>query len=203
MATYNRKDTYYRQAKAKGLPSRASFKIIEILEKYQVIQPGMTVVDLGAAPGGWLKVLSDVVGPSGQVVGIDMSEIKDELDKNVLFIQGDIKDNRTRQLLLSSLGRKVEAVVSDLAPHTTGIAFQESFLSAELVREAMEICKLILKDNGVFLAKVYSGCETPELRNVLQDNFLKIQGVYPKSTRNGSKEAYLLCRSFKARRAAA
>lgn len=203
MATYNRKDTYYRQAKAKGLPSRASFKIIEIIEKYKIVRPGMTVVDLGAAPGGWLQVLSQVVGPSGQVVGIDSKEIKDVLNANVTFIQGDIRDNQTRQKLLSGLGRKVEMVVSDLAPHTTGIAFQESFLSAELVREALEICKLILKENGVFLAKVYSGSETPELRSALQDYFLKVQGVYPKASRQGSKEAYLLCHSFKSRRAAA
>src|SRR5262245_60208933 len=133
MSTYQRKDHYYRKAKEQGLPSRASFKIEEILQKYPIIKTGDTVLDLGAAPGGWTVMLSKVVGPSGKVLALDREALAKPPPANVCFFREDLQNPVTTQWLEQMLAsRKVACVCSDMSPKLTGIAFKDYYESYEL-----------------------------------------------------------------------
>ena len=123
MPAYQRKDRYFKKAKEEGLRSRAAFKLMEMNQRFRIFKKGSLVVDLGCSPGSWVQVAAKEVGPFGHVIGIDLENLPPFAEKNVSFIMGDIREERTRQLLLADLGRKVDIVLSDMAPHLSGIKF--------------------------------------------------------------------------------
>ena len=184
---YLRKDPYYKKAKELGFRSRSAFKLLDINKKYRLLEPGMQVIDLGCAPGGWIQVLSKEVGPSGMVVGIDLDAVGLPQTKNVMFIRGDIREERTRQLLLATLSRKVDLVVSDIAPNLSGIPFQDHYNSYELAEQAFKVCQTVLRHSGAFLVKIFPGEELEPFRQHLKAFFPRVDLFIPPSTRKSPR----------------
>lgn len=194
MARYERKDHYYQLAKASGRASRASFKLEELQQRYRLVRPGDRVVDLGCAPGGWLQVLADWVGPTGRVLGIDLEPIRIPLPDQVRCLQGDIADFVTNiGPLQTTLGGPAQLVLSDMAPHTSGTRFQDQARSAALVELAWELAQVLLQRGGHLVAKYFEGPDVAILRRTLQAEFTKVATFSPQATRKGSFEKYLVC----------
>ncbi len=194
---YNRKDHFYKKAKDVGFRSRAAFKLKEMSDKFGLLKPGMHVIDLGCAPGGWIQVIANAVGPFGKVVGVDLEPYEGSLERNAAFIQGDIHEERTRQMLLAALSRKVDLVVSDMAPHLSGIKFQDHYNSYELAEQAFQLCRLILKENGNFVVKIFPGEELELFKENLKEAFSQIKTFSPEATRKTSTEIYLIAKGYK------
>ncbi len=194
MAQYDRKDHFYKKAKARGLASRAAFKIDELQRRFRLIRPGDKVVDLGCAPGGWLQPLATWVGPQGQVVGLDTERIKIPLPAQVLCVQADIQDIVDHpETLTEHLGNTADAVFSDMAPHTSGTRFLDQARSVELARLAWNCAATILKAGGHFVVKIFEGPEVADFRKQLQQHFEQVKTIDPEATRKGSFERYFVC----------
>ena len=202
---YNRKDHYYKKAKEEGFASRATYKFEQIETKYKVVKKGDHVLDLGCAPGGWLQILSRLVGPKGLVAGIDILPIKIQLPENVRFILGDINDDVAMGKVLEffdpsavspSGHRIIDLVVSDMAPNTSGVAFKDCYLSYELCVSALDVAKKVLKEGGNFVTKIFQGQELNKFRLELKKNFEKVESYIPPATRQASKEQYLIGKGY-------
>jgi 23S rRNA (uridine2552-2'-O)-methyltransferase len=198
MSDYNRKDGYYRKAKAEGYRSRAAYKLIELDSKHRLLRKGMRLVDLGCAPGGWLQVASKKVGPKGRVVGIDRLEMAELKLLNTIVLIGDITAEDSRSRLLEALGGPADLVLSDMAPDTSGVAFADHVRSVELVAMGGQIARELLRPGGTYLAKVFEGPDLNELVADLKRHFGKIKRVKPEASRKGSKELYLVCPNLRA-----
>jgi 23S rRNA (uridine2552-2'-O)-methyltransferase len=198
MSDYNRKDGYYRKAKAEGYRSRAAYKLIELDSKHRLLRKGMRLVDLGCAPGGWLQVASKKVGPKGRVVGIDRLEMAELKLLNTIVLIGDITAEDSRSRLLEALGGPADLVLSDMAPDTSGVAFADHVRSVELVAMGGQIARELLRPGGTYLAKVFEGPDLNELVADLKRHFGKIKRVKPGASRKGSKELYLVCPDMRA-----
>ncbi|MHB8419414.1 MAG: SAM-dependent methyltransferase [Myxococcales bacterium] len=192
MARYQPKDRFYRKAKDEGFRARSAFKLQEILERLGVRGlAGGTLLDLGAAPGSWLQVLSRIAGPRGVVVGVDLVPIA-PLSANVRTLTGDARDPAMLAQLRGLAPRGYDAVTSDMAPKTTGVADTDCARSLELSAAALGVARLLLKPGGSFLAKVFMGPDLdPFVTGELQPAFEKVRRLRPEATRAGSREIYL------------
>lgn len=191
MAQYDRKDHYYRKAKAAGLASRAAFKLEEIQQRFRIVRPGHRVVDLGCAPGGWLQPLAKWVGPGGRVVGIDLLPVSVALPEHVLTVQADLERIPPEEIH-ALLAGPADVVVSDMAPNTSGTRFQDQARSAGLAALALDVALGILRPGGHFVAKIFDGPDLPALRKQLATHFQKVHILTPAATRKGSIERYLV-----------
>lgn len=194
---YERKDYYYKKAKEEGKASRASYKIAQLQERFQFLKKGDAVVDLGCAPGGWLQELAQIVGPQGKIIGIDILPLKISLPANITFLQQSIEDEKITETLFEILGKKADAVVSDMAPNTSGVAFADAYRSYELCLLGFESCEKLLKTGGTFICKIFPGAELQDFRKLLQENFTKVSVVTPPATRKTSSELYLVCLGYR------
>lgn len=195
---YNRKDHYYKRAKLEGKASRAAFKLDQIQKKYKIIDRGATVLDLGAAPGGWMEELGKMVGKRGFVLGVDKLPIHIFPHENMLFYLGDVESkDAVAQLKFRLLTDTVDTVVSDMAPNTTGVAFSDSYKSYELAARALNICHDLLREGGNFVVKIFPGDELKDFKNVLEKCFRKVHTIIPPATRKTSSEMYLVARGYK------
>lgn len=197
MPAYQRKDQFYKKAKDTGLRSRAAFKLMELNQRFRLLKKGMLVVDLGCWPGSWMQVAAKEVGPFGQVIGVDLEPLDPMGEKNITFISGDIREERTRQLLLAEIGRKVDLVLSDMAPNLSGIKFQDHYNSYELAEQAFQLCKLVLREGGDFVVKIFPGEELEPFKNNLKNAFAQIKNFIPDATRKTSNEVYLVAKGYK------
>ncbi|HEX5038217.1 MAG TPA: RlmE family RNA methyltransferase [bacterium] len=197
MPAYQRKDRYFKKAKEEGLRSRAAFKLMEMNQRFKIFKKGSLVVDLGCSPGSWVQVAAKEVGPFGHVIGIDLEALPPFPEKNVSFILGDIREERTRQLLLADLGRKVDIVLSDMAPHLSGIKFQDHYNSYELAEQALQLCKVVLREGGDFVVKIFPGEELDLFKGNLKNAFSQIKTFIPDATRKTSTEIYLIAKGYK------
>jgi 23S rRNA (uridine2552-2'-O)-methyltransferase len=198
MGKYQRKDHYYRKAKEQGLPSRASFKIEEILNKYKLVKPGATVLELGAAPGGWTVKLLEAVGPQGKVLAFDLETMDGVQGGQLRFFQGDAFGSEAEAWLKDNLaGRKADAIFSDISPKLSGIEFRDAYLSYEFCMHALELAQRILKRGGHLVTKIFPGSEFPDYLKSLRENFNKVQSFEPKSSRKTSREVYVVAMNFK------
>lgn len=197
MPAYQRKDRYYRKAKDEGLRSRAAYKLMEINQRFKVLPKGALVIDLGCSPGSWSQMAAKTIGPFGQVIGIDLEPLQPLGERNVMFIQGDIREEKTIHRLFSELGRKVDVVLSDMAPHLSGIKFQDQYNSYELANQAFQTCKKVLREGGDFVVKIFPGDELETLKDDLKTHFGQIKTFIPDATRKTSTEIYLVGKSFK------
>ncbi|MBI2083160.1 MAG: RlmE family RNA methyltransferase [Deltaproteobacteria bacterium] len=195
--SYQRKDFYYQKAKKLGLKSRAYFKLEDLNKKFRLLKPGIHVVDLGCAPGGWLQFIAQEIGPQGAIVGVDIEKMNSALPKNATFIQGDIQNESTANQLLAGLGRRVDLLVSDLAPHLSGIKFQDQYRSYELAKQAFKLCHFVLREQGDFVAKIFPGEELEQFKTELKKAFLNVQLFIPPSTRKSSSEVYIVAKGFR------
>jgi len=186
-------DAYVQRARAEGWRSRAAFKLTEIDDKDRLLKPGMTVVDLGSAPGSWSQVAARRVAPGGRLIALDLLPM-DALH-GVRFIQGDFRDDAVLHELAAALeGRQVDLVLSDMAPNMSGIAVVDQARVMHLAELTLEFCTLHLKPGGDMLVKVFQGDGFMELRRALQQQFKTLQMRKPLASRNRSAEIYLLAR---------
>lgn len=197
MPQYDRKDHFYKQAKARGKASRAAFKIEELQQRFRLVKAGDRVVDLGCAPGGWLQPLAEWVGPNGKVVGVDLEKIRIALPPQVVCLQQDIAalvdDPST---LTSIVGGAANAVVSDMAPHTSGTRFLDQARAIALARLAWDCARGVLGPGGHFVVKLFEGPEVADFRRELLQHFAQVKTTNPEATRKGSFERYFVCLSF-------
>jgi 23S rRNA (uridine2552-2'-O)-methyltransferase len=186
-------DSYVRRAKQEGYRSRAAYKLIEVLEKDRLVRPGMTVVDLGAAPGGWSQVLAPLVGNAGRVIALDALEM--EPIQGVAFIRGDFAESETLERLEKELaGRRIDLVISDMAPNISGVGLVDQARSMGLAELALEFARDRLKPGGSFLVKMFQGPGVDEFRKQLAETFSTVAVRKPKASRDRSSELYLLAR---------
>jgi 23S rRNA (uridine2552-2'-O)-methyltransferase len=186
-----REDPYFQQAKAAGYRARSAFKLLQIQEKFSLLRRGQQVLDLGAAPGSWSQVASQIVGPSGQVVAVDLQAI-DPLP-GVVTLQGDMTSPEVQAQIVEVTGGSVHAVISDAAPNSTGIKLRDHVLSVELVRAALDLSKRVLRPGGHLVAKVFEGEDLPDLIVDLRQVFQKVKPHYPAATRREGREVFLVC----------
>jgi 23S rRNA (uridine2552-2'-O)-methyltransferase len=186
-------DVYVRRAKQEGYRSRSAYKLLEILEKDKLVRSGMTVVDLGAAPGGWSQVLAPLVGAKGQVIALDILDM--EAMRGVVLIRGDFSDESTLKLLEEQIGnRSIDLVVSDMAPNISGVGVVDQARSIHLAELALEFTRERLKPGGDLLVKVFQGAGLDEFRKQLTAAFASVAVRKPKASRDRSSEFYLLAR---------
>lgn len=186
-------DPWVQRAQADGWRSRAAFKLLEIDDKAHLLRPGMTVVDLGCAPGSWSQVAIRRIQPGGRLVGLDLLPM--EPLHGVEFIQGDFREDAVLRALEAALnGRPVDLVLSDMAPNISGIAASDQARVMHLAELTLEFCREHLKPGGDMLVKVFQGSGFVELRKMLAEAFETLQTKKPAASRDRSAETYLLGR---------
>jgi 23S rRNA (uridine2552-2'-O)-methyltransferase len=189
-------DQYVKMAQQQGYRSRSAFKLVELQDKYELVRSGMTVVDLGAAPGGWCQVAKPLVGESGRVIGLDILEM--EPVHGVDFIQGDFtEDEPLRELEAALGGQEVDLVLSDMAPNMSGMAAIDQAKAMYLAELALEFVKEHLKQGGDYVVKLFQGTDFDGYVREVRSLFEKVQVRKPKASRPRSKEVYLLARGRK------
>ncbi|MBZ0332206.1 23S rRNA (uridine(2552)-2'-O)-methyltransferase RlmE [Halomonas sp. ANAO-440] len=189
-------DRFVQQSWQDGYRSRASYKLLALDEKDRLFRPGMAVIDLGAAPGGWSQVAAEKVGPSGVVIASDILEM-DAL-AGVDFIQGDFTEESVLDAILETLGnRPVDLVMSDMAPNMSGMAAIDQPQAMYLVELALDLARQTLKPQGRFLAKVFQGEGFDTYLKELRDSFSRVVTRKPEASRARSREVYLLAEGFR------
>ncbi len=188
-------DEFVKKAQQEGYRSRAAFKLLEIQHRDHVLKPGQTVVDLGAAPGGWSQVAQRIVGPQGRVVALDILPMEPLPD--VTFIQGDFRESGPLQQLSEVLtGRSVDLVISDMAPNVSGMAAVDQPRAMYLCELALDFAKQVLRPGGGLVVKVFQGEGCDEYLKELRSLFSKVAIRKPKASRPGSREVYLVAGNY-------
>ena len=188
----HRKDYFYIRAKEEDYRSRASYKLIQTTGKYQFINSRDVVVDLGAAPGGWLQVARKIVGTKGFVLGVDLIDIKPLDFVNVLTIVGDITEPETTNRIAAILPRKADVVISDVSPNVSGIWEVDHARQIDLANRSLQIAISVLRGNGNFFVKVFQGELFNRFLNLMRKSFLEVKVIKPKASRKESAEIYIL-----------
>ena len=196
MPTYEPHDKFYRKARAMGLPSRAAFKLEEILARNRLVPKAAKIVDLGCAPGGWLAILVQAAGPGGRVLGVDLAAVKNP-PAGAITIVGDILDASVAASAASELGGRANLVTSDLAPKLTGIAARDEARSRELIDAALAFAIAILAPGGAMVAKLFMGAEFKQVVDTFKRHFVNVEVTRTKASRPGSSELYIVARDFR------
>ncbi len=189
-------DHYVKLAQKQGLRSRAAFKLEEIQQKDKLIKHGMTVVDLGAAPGGWSQVAVKYIGEQGKVIGCDILPMDPIV--GVDFLQGDFREDKVLEALLERVGdNKVDVVLSDMAPNMSGAGAVDQPRAMYLVELALDMCHQVLAPNGSFAVKVFQGEGFDEYMKAVKEAFKIVRTRKPESSRPRSREVYLVATGYK------
>ena len=189
-----RRDTYVRQSKVDGYRARSAYKLIEIDEKFKIFKGGLTVIDIGAAPGSWSQYASKVVR-NGKIISIDLKEM--EPIDNTVQIKGDFTEDKTQQKIKEFLTSKSDVVMSDMAVNTTGIKNIDSIQTGELCKEAMIFSKDIISSSGFFVSKIFMGGSFNEIVQLGKKIFKEVKVFKPKSSRKDSKESFIICKNLR------
>ena len=189
-----KRDIYVRQSKLEGYRSRAVYKLQEIQTKFKVINNGMSIVDLGAAPGSWSEFISRKF-KNIKLVAIDLKEL-DKIE-NVTHIKGDFTDEITQKKIEKNFDEKIDLVISDMAVNTTGNKNVDSLVTGELSIEAMNFSLKILKKKGVFVSKIFMGSSFNEIVDSAKKNFKEFHVYKPPSSRKESKENFIICKNLR------
>jgi len=197
MARYQPHDQFFRKARAQGLPSRAAFKLEELIERFKLIRAGASVIDLGCAPGGWLTVLAQASGPAGRVIGVDLVNCAITAS-NVSTITGDIQDANVRSQVTMQLGGPVDLVTCDMSPKLSGIVDRDQACSHELLSAALAFARTVLKPGGAIVAKLFMGPDFEESIAPFREAFAQVDRTRTKATRPGSSELYVIARGHRA-----
>lgn len=194
----NARDEYVKRARKEGARSRAAYKLEELDRRDHLLRPGMTVVDLGAAPGGWSQYVKTRVGASGRVLALDILPI--EPINGVEFLTGDFTEQPVLDSLIERLqGHPVDLVISDMAPNITGVPTVDQARSMELAELALDFANQTLKPGGTVLMKTFQGRGFNEFYAQMRHRFAKIVTRKPQASRSESREIYLLGKGFKAK----
>ena len=179
-----------------GLPSRAAFKIQEIIARNRLVTRGARVVDLGCAPGGWLAILVAAAGEGGRVVGVDLAAVKSP-PAGAITIAGDILDPAMAAQVHLELGGRSDLVTSDLAPKLTGIAARDEARSRELIDCALTFATKMLRPGGAMVAKLFMGARFKEIVDSFKQHFGNVEVTRTRASRPGSSELYIVAREFR------
>ena len=190
--SYRPKDHYFQKAKREGLRARSAFKLDEIAKRFGVLRRGAHVLDLGAAPGGFLQIIADAVGPEGRVTGVDVVEIPSLGRANVQTAVLDVLAEDFHERLAAIDPGPFDAVVSDLAPRTTGIKTTDEARSVRLATRALEVARERGRAGSSFIAKLFMGGDFEAFRDEVRRSYAEVKIVRPEATRGGSMEVYLV-----------
>jgi 23S rRNA (uridine2552-2'-O)-methyltransferase len=199
--TYKPHDHYFKRAKQEGFRSRAAYKLAELQQRFRLMRPGDFVVDLGAAPGGWLQVAAEIVGPTGKVIGVDLQPIETFRQSNIILLQGDITVAETQGKIKDLFGEPAHCVLSDLAPKLSGIRDADTARCLDLNRAALAAATGLLRRGGALLMKSFISDELQSFTLELKKCFSSVQRTRPEATRQGSSEFYFYARDFRGQRA--
>lgn len=189
-------DPYYRKAKKDGFRARSAFKLKQLSNKYRLIKPGLRVIDLGAAPGGWLQIIKELVGEEGTVIGVDLKGIKPI--EGVTFIKGDMTKDRTLERVMAATGgERFDLVCSDMSPDISGHYSMDQARSVHLCEMALELAEKVLKKDGDLLMKIFQGEDFPEFLAKVKPRFRKVTCHTPPASRKASSETYIVAKGFK------
>ena len=188
------RDFFFKKSKTLGYRSRASFKLIELNEKFKFINKNTNLLDLGAAPGGWSQVASGIID-NGKILAIDIKSM--EPIKNVKILKCDIFNRNTKNEISSFFQGRLDVIVSDMAADTTGNKSLDSIRTNQLCAEVLNLSLKILKPKGVFVSKLFMGDDFLEVKNLAKSIFTDVSFFKPQSSRSESKETYLHCKIFK------
>ena len=189
-----RRDVYVKQSKVDGYRARSVYKLIEIDEKFKIFKGGITIVDIGAAPGSWSQYASKS-SKNGRLISIDLKEM-DPID-NTTQIQGDFTNEGIQDEVKKHIKIKANVVMSDMAVNTTGIKNIDSIQTGELCKEAMAFAKEMIKENGYFISKIFMGGTFNEIVAEGKKFFKQVKVFKPKSSRKDSKESFIICRKIR------
>jgi len=184
-------------AKHEGYRTRASFKLKQLNSRFGILKRGDIVVDLGAAPGGWVQVAREEVGDEGFVLGVDMQQVAKFPYKNVRVIVADITDVSAPELIRQNLPREPTVILSDASPKISGVWNVDHFRSIELARAALRIADQILQRGGKLLVKIFQGDMFDEFVKELREKFESVKISKPLASRKNSAETYIICKGFK------
>ena len=189
-----RRDTYVRQSKVDGYRARSAYKLIEIDEKFKIFKGGLTVIDIGAAPGSWSQYASKVV-KNGKIISIDLKEM--EPIQNTLQIKGDFTEIEIQKSIKDKLMDNADVVMSDMAVNTTGIKNIDSIQTGELCKVSMIFSKEVIKRQGFFISKIFMGGSFNEIIELGKKIFKDVKVFKPKSSRKDSKESFIICKNLR------
>ena len=189
-----KRDIYIRQAKIAGYRSRAAYKLIEIDEKFKIFRNGISIIDLGAAPGSWSQYASKKI-KNGKLVSIDLKDME-KID-NIVQIKGDFTEKKNQSKIKDLFKCKVDVVLSDMAANTTGIKNIDSIYISELCKEAMLFSREMLNNNGKFVSKIFMGSTFSEIVAKAKLIFKEVKVFKPKSSRKNSKENFIICKNLR------
>ena len=196
--SYNPQDSYFKKAKQEGYRSRAAYKLLELQQRYRILKPGDGVIDLGAAPGGWLQVAAKVVGQNGNVIGVDLQSIQPLPERNVILLSGDIRSEEVQLKIRQLIGGPAHCVLSDLSPKLSGIRDADMARCLELNRSALAVALELLRPGGTLLVKSFVSNDLQLFTAELKQYFSAVQRTKPEATRQGSSEFYFLAKGFMA-----
>ena len=190
-----KREHFYKEAKRVGYRARSAYKLKQIQARFKFLKKGNTVIDLGAAPGGWSQIAKEIVGEKGTVIGMDISPIKPI--QGITFLEGDITKQTSIQELIDMLEkRKADVVLSDMSPDISGNYSVDHARSIYLCKQALTTVDLVLKNNGNFLCKVFSGEELEEFIKKIKGKFSTVKLFTPAATRKSSSEVYIVAKSY-------
>lgn len=187
---------FYKKAKEEGYRSRAAYKLKQLDEKYELLNEGNVVIDLGAAPGGWIQVIGEKVGEDGFVLGVDLEPIEEMDFQNVKTLEADITEEKTEDLIQERLPQAPDVILSDASPNISGIWDVDHAKSVGLGRSALNIAMGLLKPDGNFMIKVFQGKFFEDLRKDVKRNFKFHKASKPDASRKRSAEIYIVGKGF-------
>jgi 23S rRNA (uridine2552-2'-O)-methyltransferase len=193
---YNPRDSYYKKAKQEGYRSRAAYKLLELQQRYRLLKPGDAVVDLGAAPGGWLQIVAKIVGQNGKIIGVDLQTIEPFRERNIILLQGDMARNEIQEQIKALLNGPADCVLSDLAPKLSGIRDADMARCLELNQAALDVTIQLLRPSGSLLIKSFISNDLHGFTAELKKYFSAVQRTKPDATRQGSSEFYFYAQGF-------
>ncbi len=189
---YNPKDHYFKKAKEQNFAARSVFKLEEIDQKFKILKPKQTILDLGASPGSWSQYCSKKIGKEGRILGVDLKPVTARLD-NATFIQADLRDLEIEKVFEEhGFKPRFDLVISDMAPNTTGIRMTDQARSFELCVLALDMARKFLKKDGHFICKLFHSDDFTTMRDQIKNEFQRFEAVKPDSTRKISKEIFLV-----------
>ncbi len=189
-----RRDIFVRKSKVDGYRARSVYKLIEIDEKFKIFKGGISVIDIGAAPGSWSQFAAKVV-KNGMIISIDLKTM--EPIKNTIQIRGDFTNLETQKKIRTYLKKKPDVIISDMAVNTTGIKNVDSIQTGELCKEAMMFSKKEISDKGIFISKIFMGSTFNEIVALGKNIFKEVKVFKPKSSRKDSKESFIICKKLR------
>jgi 23S rRNA (uridine2552-2'-O)-methyltransferase len=192
-----KREYYYRKAKSENFRSRASYKLLQAVKKYEFIKPGYIILDLGASPGGWTQAALQLVEESGFVLAVDIKPITPFDALNALALTGDITEPKTLQDIQKFLPSQPDVVISDISPNVSGIWELDHARQIDLANHALNIATSVLKPKGNFFVKVFQGATTKKFVEEIKRNFSFVKLVKPKASRSKSAELYVLGMKFR------